>query len=339
MHSRPVAVQEEVLDLVESLKARRLQRSDVGWAGFSLGRAWRACREAVRRLMSRSPVRAGASMGGALRGLADDRISLEVTLIESSGRFGTAGFPAVVCRYAAHHWGDCLNDGNITVVAFQRETKSWRQVGRATTVAEARAIVEQLASLRLPGCRPDVEPIPGTAETWDNMVVHVRDQDGATTFEITDHGSGFRGKDADALRNLFRCLFALAGFDYDRDRWSLFGPADLHAPEAPVARDGGPQFLSAFSRSPDPAPETAKLYDRPRTWFCGYCGCRQPDNAVDVSRCAACRSIRPFVGGSMTVFVCTCRQVCSAAALYCEWCGRRFEWAGDADPGSASDGW
>lgn len=339
VESLPEAVQEEVLDFVEFLKARRLQRNEAGWAGFPLGRALQGCREAVRRVMSRSRGWAGSFLGGTLPGLEDECISLEVTLIKSSGLIGTAGFPAVLCRYAAHHLGDWLNDGTITVIGFQRETTSWRQVGRATTVAEARVIVEQLAALRIPGCIPDVVPVPGTAKTWETILVHVRHRDNAATFEIADDGDGFKGKDADALRNLFRSLFALAGFDYDRDWRSLVGPADLDALDAPLAHECGARFPSASFRAPDSAPETADLHDRPRKWFCGYCGYRQPDHAVDDIRCKQCQLMRPFLSSFMTVFVCECRQVCSAAARYCEWCGRRFRWASDADPSPENEEW
>jgi hypothetical protein len=44
------------------------------------------------------------------------------------------------------------------------------------------------------------------------VVFWVRMEGGARYVDIDMHASGFDGRDADALRKLFRRLFALAGF-------------------------------------------------------------------------------------------------------------------------------
>lgn len=425
LSSLPEAIQQDVLDLVKFLKARRLHQDDQAWPGFSLGRALQAYGLVGGRVMSRSSASAPAPVNTSLRGMDDEFVSLEVTVVKSSGLLGTAGIPTVVCRYAAYHLGDYVDDGSIVVAGFQRESASWLHVRQPTTLAQAKAIVAELRALGIPGSSPDVVTSFGTAKTWETILVHVRNQDAATTFEISEQGSGFEGRDAAAVRKLLNSLFALAGYDYDEYcRSLLFGAENM--PEAPAGR-GTPRCPPAFPPSPttsggvseqriarvlhliaekpgrrvnpvagdrpggfhywfdggacaqgvwedtfilvdgtratvpaarmaalletplvkitfpdgtsalveqqqDPGPETTNLYDRPSDWFCGYCGVKRPDHVFDDSRCRECGLVRPFVGGSMTVIVCECRQLCSAEARYCEWCGRRFHRIGDAGP-------
>jgi hypothetical protein len=143
-------------------------------------------------------------------------IVIEVTLIDSRGGLGSAGQPALFCRYsAAHASGTSTNQGSINVVVRDNWTEEWREYARGTTYEEAQAVAAHLEALGVPGRRPDVEAVLDTSDGWTHLLVRVRSMDRTTTFEVGGYSSGFEGPDAERLRELFRYLFGLAGFrDY-----------------------------------------------------------------------------------------------------------------------------
>jgi TIR domain len=66
------------------------------------------------------------------------------------------------------------------------------------------------------------------------------------------------------------------------------------------------------------------LYSRPIIWFCIFCGWKCNESFNDYI-CKSCKSIRPFAGGSATMFICRrCKQKSLAVARFCEWCGERM---------------
>lgn len=63
------------------------------------------------------------------------------------------------------------------------------------------------------------------------------------------------------------------------------------------------------------------LPSRPKRWFCIKCGAG-PMPGHDDYVCTGCGVLRPFVGGTATMWGCPrCRQMNLFVAHYCEWCG------------------
>ena len=98
-------------------------------------------------------------------------------------------------------------------------------------------------------------------------------------------------------------------------------------------------FLSALKSAPDTVDiicqhimktpssqrKLVSQYDRPEAWFCTYCGSDRSDKA-DEGWCNSCHKSRVFVGGSMTVVVCSsCQEMVAAGSDFCEWCGGSFK--------------
>jgi hypothetical protein len=147
-------------------------------------------------------------------------IVIEVTLLESGGPFGTVGEPRMFCRYSAVHLpGTSLDDGKVSVVVRDQATQAWREYVRQTTFGEARGVLARLEALGFPGRTPEVEGVVDTSDGWTNLFVRVKVEKEATVLDIAMQSSGFDVADAERLRNLFRDLFALAGFEAYCSRW------------------------------------------------------------------------------------------------------------------------
>jgi hypothetical protein len=69
----------------------------------------------------------------------------------------------------------------------------------------------------------------------------------------------------------------------------------------------------------------AALYDRPKDWFCLFCG-SSSQKSTSPYQCAECKTIRPYAEHGMTMIKCQqCLHFSPYFANFCEWCGCRFE--------------
>jgi hypothetical protein len=69
----------------------------------------------------------------------------------------------------------------------------------------------------------------------------------------------------------------------------------------------------------------AALYDRPKDWFCLFCG-SSSQKSKSSYQCAKCKTIRPCVEHGITMIKCQqCLHFSPYFANFCEWCGSRFE--------------
>ncbi|MCI0464471.1 MAG: hypothetical protein L0Z62_46665 [Gemmataceae bacterium] len=140
-------------------------------------------------------------------------IALELSLVESSGPWFKPGSPVLYCWFHAVHLpGTPHDEGKISVLSMDRAARTWREFTRPVTIDQSREILAGLEALGLPGRTPDVEGVVDTSDGWDRVVFWVRTEGGVRCMDLDMHSSGFDGKDAEALRELFRRLFALAGF-------------------------------------------------------------------------------------------------------------------------------
>jgi hypothetical protein len=140
-------------------------------------------------------------------------IALELSLVESSGPWFKPGSPTLYCWFHAVHFpGTPHDEGKVSVLRPDGATHTWRELTRPLTIDQSREIFARLEALGLPGRPPDVEGVVDTSDGWHRVVFWVRTEDRARCTAIDMHSSGFDGGDAEALRALFRRLFALAGF-------------------------------------------------------------------------------------------------------------------------------
>jgi hypothetical protein len=147
----------------------------------------------------------------------------ELTLVETGGPLPGPGVPALVCHVGAFHLTPGpVDDGRVTVLARSRPGPGWREFGRRTTRDESRAILDRLDRLGLPDRRPTVTGAFDTSDTWAHLHLAVRLWDKTAVVEVPCQSTGFEGPDADALRELVREVFALAG--YDEYSAVLYGP-------------------------------------------------------------------------------------------------------------------
>jgi hypothetical protein len=140
-------------------------------------------------------------------------IVLELSLVESSGPWLEPGSPVLYCWFHAVHLpGTPHDEGKISVLSMDRAARIWREYTRLVTIDQSREVLAGLETLGLPGRTPDVVGVVDSSDGWDRVVFCVRTEGGAHCMDIAMHSSGFDGNDAEALRELFRRLFALAGF-------------------------------------------------------------------------------------------------------------------------------
>jgi hypothetical protein len=146
--------------------------------------------------------------------MADPRYTaIDVTLVESSGPIFSVGEPTMLCRFKAVHLpGTQLDEGKISVVVRDSVTKQWREYARQTTVDQAREVAARLETLGMPGRTPQVKGVVDTSDGWTHLLLRIRAEGKVVSLDIDMQLSGFDGADAEQLRELFRYLFALAGF-------------------------------------------------------------------------------------------------------------------------------
>ena len=144
-------------------------------------------------------------------------VSFSLSLIETSGPFGSAGRPKLFCWASAFHLpAGFTSDGRIVVVSRDPGTDAWREYAGALSASQSRTIVELLQALGLPERSPDVEGVVDTSDGWSHISFHTNIDGRPSHLDIWMHSSGFDGDDASRLRSLFRLLFDLAGYqEYD----------------------------------------------------------------------------------------------------------------------------
>jgi hypothetical protein len=150
---------------------------------------------------------------------SSEPITLELSLVESSGPWFKPGSATLYCWFhAVHIPGTPHDEGKASVLSFDRRARTWQEFTRPVTIDQSREILAGLEAVGLPGSTPDAEGVVDTSDGWHRVVFWVWTKGGARCLNIDMHSSGFEGRDAEALRELFRRLFALAGF-------SEFSPA------------------------------------------------------------------------------------------------------------------
>jgi hypothetical protein len=139
-------------------------------------------------------------------------ISLTLSLIESSGLFGRVGAPTLFCWVSAVHLpGGLIDDGNALVLSHDI-TGAWHEHSQRLSAGQSLEVIERLEKLGLPERAPEAEEVLDTSEAWFHISFLVRIGSCHARVDIPMHSSGFEGRDAEPLKELFRCLFGLAGY-------------------------------------------------------------------------------------------------------------------------------
>lgn len=138
---------------------------------------------------------------------------LELSLIESSGLWFKPGKPSMYCWLGATHTPRVeFGEARIQVLSADRTTTFWRELNRELNLEQASQVRAELERIGLPGTAPEVQGVIDTSDGWNRLLFSVRTESGACSITIDMQSSGFEGRDAPALRSLFRQLFSLAGF-------------------------------------------------------------------------------------------------------------------------------
>jgi hypothetical protein len=144
-------------------------------------------------------------------------ILLDLEWSEASGPFQTVGSPRLFAWLrAAFAPGGAIADGRAAVVALDGASKRWAETSKRVTEEEARRLLAGVVSLELAEREPAVEPVVDTSDGWSALHVRVSVGERARAFTLWAQSSGLGGPDAEAVREVFRTVFRLAGYDgYD----------------------------------------------------------------------------------------------------------------------------
>jgi hypothetical protein len=118
--------------------------------------------------------------------------------------------------------GGLIDDANALVLSRDL-TGMWREHSRRLSAGQSLEVVERLEKLGLPERAPETEEVLDTSEAWFHISFLVRVGSRHARVDIPMHSSSFRGRDAEPLKELFRCLFGLAG--YGGYSTTIYGPA------------------------------------------------------------------------------------------------------------------
>jgi hypothetical protein len=140
-------------------------------------------------------------------------IAFQLTLVQSAGPLFQVGSPQLfLWLNVAHGPGTPIDDGKVFVICYDEAARAWREHTRSMAVEQSREVIERLKKLGFPVRRPDVEGVVDTSGGWSHLSFQGRIDESNFVFNIGMESSGFRGRDAEQLRELFRCLFRLAGY-------------------------------------------------------------------------------------------------------------------------------
>jgi hypothetical protein len=143
-------------------------------------------------------------------------IALEMSLLQTAGPHYKVGWPFLYCWLKAVHLpGTPLNDARVSVLSRAHPTEPWHEFTRELSLGESEALVGSLEKLGIPGRSLDIEGVVDTSDEWSHVFFRVKTDEQTFALEIDMQASGFKGKDAEGLRALFRQLFDRAGYrDY-----------------------------------------------------------------------------------------------------------------------------
>ncbi len=151
-------------------------------------------------------------------------VSFALSFIKSSGPLGRVGSPSLFYWLSAACLpGSVIDDGRVLILSRDRVGGLWREHTREVSFEQSRRVAELLRGLGIPEHSPDVEGVVDTSDGWSHISFQVRMEERHSSLEIPMQASGFEGRDAELLRELFRYLFSIAG--YDTDDWSICGAA------------------------------------------------------------------------------------------------------------------
>lgn len=88
----------------------------------------------------------------------------------------------------------------------------WNEYSREVTIEQSQAIIERVKRLGFPDRLPAVEGKDDTGNHWTHLSLQIGINEQRSLMGVSMESSGFEGRDADPLRELFRHLFGIAGF-------------------------------------------------------------------------------------------------------------------------------
>lgn len=146
---------------------------------------------------------------------------VEIDWTEAVGTHGSVGSPYLFgWLRASYVQPGLISDGRVVVLADKGQAAGWEQYRGNVTLPDADTLVSALAVLGIPGRAPRIEMVLDSSDTWFTCSVRVAVWDQAQTFTIQTQCSGFQGHEAEGIREIFRRILALSGFE---SRRTMFG--------------------------------------------------------------------------------------------------------------------
>jgi hypothetical protein len=140
-------------------------------------------------------------------------VYFEIVVIESGGPLFEVGAPQLYGWLRSFRLpGGGAEDARVSVLARSAVDGSWAEYARHLSPEHAQGVLQLLDDLGVPGRELDLEGVADTSDVWANLSVRVRLEGRTAAADVDLYASGFRGRDAKALRGLCRRLFDLAGY-------------------------------------------------------------------------------------------------------------------------------
>lgn len=107
-----------------------------------------------------------------------------------------------------------IADGRVVVLARKSQSADWTQYQGTVSQSDADGLVSAFALLGVPERAPRVEMVLDSSDTWFTSNVRVAVNGQTHAFNIQTQCGGFKGQEADGLREIFQRVLDLSGYGH-----------------------------------------------------------------------------------------------------------------------------
>ena len=133
-----------------------------------------------------------------------DKFLLDLHLAVTAGAYNAVGELRLFCWLKAIRVPRMLDRGNLVVVRPDNPDGGLAARETDLPTSEVVPLVEALAELGFPAAKPRIDECFDTSDVWEHAVLRAMLNDDSDTLVLSLCASGFEGRDAPALRRVFR---------------------------------------------------------------------------------------------------------------------------------------